>query len=613
MGGLCGLVHFRGEAPDPEIVARMSARQARRGPDGAGAWASGPAAFAHRLRKVAPTRSVQPVVDDDLVLLLDGWIYDHEDVARASGQQPGDRTDAEVLIGAWRRWGLDFPAHVDGAFAVALWDRNSQTLVLVRDRIGARPLYWARDGDRFAFASELPALLEVPWVGRELAREHVAEYLSFQVVHAPRTLLRDVHQLEPAHWLQIHADALRTRRWWSLRYAPPGTARPREGEVIDALQEAVQRAVRRRVPRGVETGLYLSGGLGSTAIAAAARERFLLLPSFTLRFDDDPHPESPFAGRVARLLGLEHHEVTIGSADLASAFEETVGALGHPVGNPASLMQQALARAVRVRVPVALSGDGSEELFGGRMLDRLGRALKLSGMLGRLPGVLRSGVSRALGRVGRRLVTPPDRWLLELGIGGTHLFDADQRGKLLRDHGLVRPGLRAEVLAPFYQGLDTDPLNMALHGYLCSTLAESALVRADRTAAAAGLEVRFPLLDREILDMAAALPGAFKLRRVGNSLHTRWPLRAMLSGVLPPPLVNRPKRSMPAPLDGWLAGHGRLFMEERFARLKQDRHRLWRAEALDDLRRNVSRREGSGIRLWTLFILDAWLDGLQRS
>lgn len=609
MGGLAGIIHFRGEAPDPRIVQRMGDQLAHRGPDASGAWAEGPAALFHRMRRVGPSRSVQPVVEDDLVLLLDGWIFDHEQVARAIGRDEG-RTDAQVLLDAWRRWGLAFPEHVDGAFTIAIWDRRSASLVLVRDRIGTRPLYWAREGDRFAFASELPALLEVPWVRRELAREHLAEYLSFQVVHAPRTLLRDVHQVEPAHWLQVQADNLRTRRYWSLRYAPVGTRRPREGEVIDALQEAVQRAVRRRVPRAVETGLYLSGGLGSTAIAAAARDQFLVLPSFTIRFDDDPYPESPFAGRVARLLGLEHHEVAVGTAEVAAGFPETVRALGHPLGNPASILQLALARAAGERVRVVLSGDGGEELFGGRMLDRLGRALRMAGWFGYLPGLLRGPLAGLLGRRSRRFTTPADRLVLELGIGGTDLFNAEERAGLFVDHGLVRPGVRQDVLAPFYRGLDTDPVNVALHGYLRSWLGEGSLVRADRTAAAAGLEIRFPLLDREVLERAASLPGEFKLRRVGGSLHTRWPLRAMLSGVLPPPLVDRPKRGMPTPLDGWLAGPGRLFMEERFARLKQDRLGLWRAEALDELRRNVGRRKGAGIRLWSLFMLDAWAEGM---
>jgi asparagine synthase (glutamine-hydrolysing) len=205
--------------------------------------------------------------------------------------------------------------------------------------------------------------------------------------------------------------------------------------------------------------------------------------------------------------------------------------------------------------------------------------------------------------------TPVD-WVLDLEFGGHRLFDARDRGRLLRDHGLVRPDIRRVVLSRFYEGLETDAVNAALHGSLCSWLAESDLVRADRTAAAAGLDLRFPLLDRDVLETAALLPGSSKVRRVRGSLHTRWPLRAMVKGTLPAALLNRPKRGLPKPLDNWLEGPGRLFMEERFARLRQDTFGLWRPDALDQLRRDLARRAGAGIRLWTLFVLDAWLHGL---
>ena len=589
----------------------MAARLAHRGPDGVGSWDHEGAAFAHRLRRVVPTRSVQPYVTDDLVVMLDGWIYDHQDVARAAGGDEADPVDTHAIAQAWMRWGAAFPEHIEGEYAAAIWERRTGALTLVRDRLGVRPLFWARKGDRFAFASELPSLREVPWVSDDISRDLLAEYLSFQVVHAPRTLLRDAFQLEPAHWLRVDADGLRTRRYWRLAYAPLGTVRPREGDVIDALQEAVSRAVRRRVSGGIDTALFLSGGLGSTVIAAAARERFLSIPSYSVAFADDPHPEAPFAGRVAGLLGLEHRQVLMGTVDVAQSFAATVSALGHPIGNPASISQLALAGAVSERAKVALSGDGGEELFGGRWLSRLGRGLRVAAGFSRLPSPVRSPLSRVLrqSRAGRQIATPPGRYILELGIGGSDLYSAEERRRLLRDDRWVRPDVRREVLRPFIGGLNTDPVNLALHGYLRSWLTEADLARADRTSAAVGLDVRFPLLDREVLESAAALPGSFKLRRVGGSVHTRWPLRALLSGVLPSALLNRPKRGLPKPLDSWLVGPGRLFMEERLARLKRDPRGLFRPEALDELKRGLNRSSGAGIRLWALFILDEWHHG----
>jgi asparagine synthase (glutamine-hydrolysing) len=614
MGGIAGAVHFRGEAPGAE-AERMAERLVHRGPDGAGAWSEGPASLAHRLRRVRPVpraRVPQPLVADDLVVLLDGWIYDHElllDQVSGRGEAESRTTDTEALLLAFRRWGADALHRLDGEFAFAVWDRRARVLTLARDRLGVRPLHYASREGRFAFASEIAALLTLGWVSGEPEVGRLAEYLSFGVVHAPRTLLRDVHQVEPGAIVQADDDGIRARPYWRIRYASPGARRPREGEVIAALQERVDAAVRKRVPIGVPTGLFLSGGLGSSAIAAAARRNHLKLPGFTVSFADDPYPEAPFAGRVAQLFGIEHHQVVVGSAEIARAFDEMVAGLGQPVGLGGGVLLRALAERARASVRVALAGDGGEELFGGRMLDGLGRSLALARWFQRLPRPVRAVIAAGpWRRRAARWAVPLDRYALDLGLGGANLFDDVGRSALLRDPALVRPRIRQQVLAPLYEGLGADPINTALHGFLRSALSEAGLTRADRAAAASGLDLRFPLLDREVVEAAAALPGALKLRRTGGSLHTRWPLRAMLRGELPEVLVDRPKRGVPtAMVADWLHGPGRLFLEERTARLKRDRLGLWRPEAIDALRADVHRSNAAGNRLWTLFVLDAWL------
>ncbi len=608
MGGLAGLVHLDGDSPDPSQVVAMADRLRHRGPDGAGQWSEGGASFAHRLRRVAPGRGEQPHVTDHVVLLLDGWLYDVDVLAEHLSIDPS-RSAGDVVAAGWTCLGPDVVDKLEGEFALAVWDRRARVLTLLRDRIGVRPLYWCRQGSKFAFASELPALLQLPWVSRDLARDRLAEYLSFQVVHAPRTLLTDVHQVEPGHCLTVDRDGVCSRAYWRPTYAPPDTARPSDGEVVGHPAGGGEpRRGAQGSPRRTHRAVPL-GGLGSTAIAAAAREQFLALPSYTIAFADDPFPELPFAGRVAALLNLEHHEIVVGTAALAAGFDATVAALGHPIGHPAAVLQMALAKAARADVRVVLSGDGSEALFGGRSLDGVARTLAAAKGFSRLPSLVRRPVARLLGRSGRgrRVSTPLDQYVLELGLGGRNLFSTDERAKLFHDHGLVRPRVRQEVLAPFYAGICTDPFNLALHGNFRSTLGEAGLPRADRTATASGLDVRFPLLDTQVIAAAAALPGSAKLRRVGGSVHTRWPLRAMLSGVIPTALVDRPKRGLPAPLGQWLAGPGRLFLEDRVQRLVRDPFDLWKPDTVHALRRDVTRSNAAGNRLWTLFILDEWL------
>ncbi len=591
----------------------MAARLAHRGPDGSGRWAEGPAALAHRMRKVAPTSSVQPLITPDAVVMLDGWIYDHLDVLQRAGGAPvgPDVPDTVALLSAWRAWGVELAAELDGEFSAAIWDRRQERLVLARGRMGTRPLFFTRKGQRTAFASELPALLTLPWVSRDIAPEQLAEYLEFQVIHSPRTLLRDVRQVEPAHTLVVDRGGERYRQYWQIRWADPDARQLADVDLLDGLQEAVDRAVARRVPPGAATGVYLSGGLGSTAVAVAARARFLTVPTFTVSFADDPNPESPFAGRVARLLGLENRELVVGTADLAAAFEPTVAALGGPIGHPAAMLQLLLARDARSRVRVVLSGDGGDELFGGRFLDRLVQGLGVARVIARMPGPLRRMAEGALGRTSwGRFAGPVASWLPALGVGGMGLFPTQERALLLRDPALVRPTVTEDVLGPLFAGVDTDPVNSAIHGVMRSALVESTLARADRTAAASGLEVRFPLLDRTVIERVAALPGALKIRRVGGTLHTRWVLRSLVSGAIPQALANRPQRGMPVPLDAWLAGPGRLFLEDRFARLKRDPFGLWRTGRLDELRAAAARPGPASRQLWSLFLLDAWMASL---
>ena len=609
MGGLAGLIQFEGPAPDPRIVDAMAVALERRGPDGHGAFAEGPIAVKHRLRRVRTVQAVQPCLHGDLVVMLDGWIYGHDEVGEALGA-PAGLPDTEVLARAWAAWGPGALDRLEGEYAFAVWDRARGRILLARDRLGTRPLYWSQRGGHLAFASSVRALLEVPWVSRAPDLQRIAEYLSFQVVHAPRTLLEGVEQVEPGCIVEAEAGFTKARRYWHPPYAPPGTPRPHEAEVVERLRPVIRSAVERRITSS--TGLYLSGGLGSAAIGAALQAQHRALPSFAVAFADDRFPETPFAGRAAKLLGLPLTEISVGGHALSASFDEAVRVLDHPVGHPAVLMQLALARAASEHVRVVLSGNGGESLLGGRQLEGLSRDLTLASIVTRLPSSLIAPLGPWLRQTeaGRRVATDPARYALELGLGGADLFSTEERARLLRDPALVRPGVRQEVLGSWYADLDTDPINLVLHGHLRSILGERALPRADRTAAAAGLDIRFPLLDTAVVELAASLPGSAKVRRIGSPASSRWPLRQLLAGVLPDALLDRPKRSVPAPRGTWLAGSGRLFFEHRLHALKEDPHGLWNPGALEALKQDVARSNAAGNRLWTLFILDAWLRGL---
>lgn len=546
--------------------------------------------------------------DDDLVVMLDGWVA-FADGRR--GQGDARHRDAAAVAQAWRTWGIDLVRYVEGAFAVVVYERATGVLHLVRDAVGRRPLFWARAPGRFAFASDLHALLGLPWVRRTLARDEVAEYLAFRVVHAPRTLLTDVKQVVPGHRLRVDADGVREQRWHRPVYAAPGTATPRELDVIPELTAAIEASVARHLDDDRRIGVYLSGGVGSSSLVAAARSASASLQTWTVTFAENPFPESPFAGRVAGLLGMTHHTVRVGSKDVADRFDDAVRAPGLPIGNVSTVLQLLLAEAAANEVDVVLTGDGTDQLFGGNMLAQPAAVLRRSETFHKLPSPMRLAARRALGVVGRgtSVEFSPMELARREGFGGERLFDERQRHKLLLDESAVHPNVRSDVLGAFYDEVQTDPLNAVLHAFFQSTLVADTLPRVVSTAAAAGLDTGFPLLDREVSRLAHVLPGAFKLggatRRA--DLPTRWLLRTALQGSLPAALVNRADRGMPRPLDDWLTGAGRLFMEERFARLAEDPLELFHVNHLEALKRGLGTQPGASQRLWALLILDQWM------
>lgn len=607
MTGMIGVHHGGGEAVARAQLDAMRSRLVHRGPvhgvhlDGqTGLTWAGPDACT--------------LVADDLVVVLDGWIaFPESDPKHPDAPQ----RSATALADGWRRWGVDLLPRLEGEFAAVVLERRSGVLHVARDACGTRPVYWARAHRRFAFASDVAPLLELDWVSRELAREQLAEFLSFRVVHAPRTLLRDVAALPAGHRLRVSPDGVRLERWFTPTYAAPGTALPKPGEVVPALNAAIEAAVRRRLRdedapsvSGDGVGVYLSGGAGSTSILAAARSASRKLQTFTVAFADEASPESPFAGRVAGLLGMDHHTVLVGTKDVADAFDGTVTALGHANGNVAAVLQFLLARAASSHVRTVLTGDGTDELFGGRMLEGPAAGLRRSAAFHRLPNAVRASLLQALSAIGRgdSVREGPHTWGLAHGVGGAEVFDDRQIRTLMLEDAHSKPGVRARVLRPFYEAVDTDPLNRVLEAFFQSSLVSDTIPRVDGTAASAGLSVGYPLLDREVRRIAQVLPGAFKVRGVGRTdMPTRWLLRAALQGVVPAALVNRPDREMPRPLDDWLTGPGRLFLEERFAELRRDPLELFHTTALEALKRGLQRTPGAAQRMWALLLLDAWI------
>lgn len=610
MGGLAGVIHFDPPSPPREWADDLAAAVACRGPDDEGSFQGGPALLVHRRNAVLAGGRRQPIVGDRLVLAFDGRLYDHLDLARQFGQPLGAAGevagDAEVLLRAWQQWGPACLHRLDGAYAFAIWDRCERELYLVRGSMGLRPLYYTTQGRRFAFSSLPTALLTLPWVSRELSSRGLCEYLSFRYVHAPRTLLRDVHALPPGCMLRVNRHGSRLTRYLTFPFQGASSAQqPDSAEATRELGRRIREAVLRRSHVDVPVAVLLSGGLDSSWIALQATSVGRTVRTYHLVFEGSGVDEAAFAGRVATLLGTDHTPLRVGARDFESVLDRCAAAFGVPLPDPAAVLQHLLYRAVRERQRVVLTGDGGDELFAGGHVALAAEAARRWQRLG--------GPRRLLSRLpvpGRR--RHPSNW----GgrgplLGGTEVFSHRERASLLDPHRDPCPGLRLEALLPYYRDPIADPVNQVLSVYQQTWLPEDSLARSDRMGAACGVEVRYPLLDRRVVSFANARPGAWKLgHRFGSPVPKR-PMRALLRDFLPPSLLDRPKRSFPRPLNHWLRTEGSGFLHRRAERLLDGDRGIWQPDPVRErVRAHLAGERDLGESLWLLIFLEAWLSHL---
>jgi asparagine synthase (glutamine-hydrolysing) len=592
VGGIAGIVHYRGDPPEREVAQQLSAGVAHRGPDDKGLFYEAPAALVQRVYSTSTSTHHAPRVGDRYVVLLDG------------------PADLDRLEEAWTAHGAQCLADIKGGFAVAVWDRLERVLWLARDAAGTRPMYLAHQSPKFAFASCVAPLLGLSFVSREIATDQIAEYLSFRYVHAPRTLLRDVIQLPPGHLARVDSSGVRVDRWWSPQWAPAGAPPTEPSVTTDRFDAALRRATERRLRTEAPTGVLLSGGLDSTAILFhALRAKATPLIAYTATVNGDPADESAFAARVAGVLKAEHRIVAIDNADFIAAIEPATLAMGHPLPNPAALTQFLLFQEIRTDVRVLLSGAGGDELLAGRGMPQLAKRLRRTRMVGRLPGPTRQ-LGRRLARAGgfKDLASPQMDFGLARKIGGSRVFDAEERVQLLGDPAMARPGIRHSLLEPFYQEMSSDPINEILHVWQRGWLSEDILARGERLAARNGIQMRYPLLDTEILSLTASIPGPDKLQRQGLDYVGKAHIRRALADRVPKQIIERPKRSMPSPMGAWLRGPGAELMRDRIDALCDDPSALFVPTSIRRYARE--HQEGTAdhaVKLWTLILLGAWL------
>jgi len=632
MCGIAGIVRHEGITElDRTAVRRMVASLVHRGPDDEGFYFGEEAGIGmRRLAIIDVPGGHQPLTNEDgsVSVVFNGEIYNHRQLRErleATGRHVfRTRSDTEVLVHLYEDLGRDLPGVLEGMFAFCIVDTRRGTTLLARDRFGEKPLFFSASGQGFGFSSELPALLEAPWVSRRANLGALRHYLESGFVRAPATAFHDIQELEPASWIELRNGRMASGTFASAA-TPQDATFANEIEAAEALQSTIRQAIRRQMAADVPVGAFLSGGIDSSTIVAAMQlEHARPVRTFTARFEHALYDESPVARAVARHLGTEHHEIVITNGGFQEEdLRRIVRHVGQPFSDSSAIPTYHVCRQIRENVKVCLSGDGGDEVFAGYPLFQW--LLRVDDIAARVP----AGFAREGARFVRHLASIPgaDRWrplrrlwrgleVAALPVGArlahaSRLFTDDELGMVCRPE-LVTREERSPAPQAYQSGASRlrDLMRQRIEG----SLREDMLVKVDRMSMAASLEVRAPMLDSGMVDFASRLPDSWLIRG-GVGKHI---LREAVRGWLPAVVFEHPKTGFSIPLHmfqnaAYESTCRDLLLSDRVPAIPEllDRRgtetivKRGLAQKDDTAERSVYR---SSHQLWSLMNLAAWAD-----
>jgi len=623
--GIAGYVDFAAGAPDREILTAMTKALARRGPDASGIWADGACGFAHaRLSIIDVDGSPQPMAfaDSDVGLVYNGEVYNYQELRaelQALGEPFHTQGDTEVLL-RWvaREWSDALP-RFDAMFAFGAWDKRRQRLLLGRDAVGEKPLFYATPAPGvLIFGSELKALLEHPMLDPELNEDALRQALRFRAIYTSEGLSRGVRQLEPGGFLEFTRDGLTLGRHFSVtdevRKAKREQAGVDDAALIQRGREIFIESVRQRLVADVPVGAFLSGGLDSSLIVAAmraVRAPGAQIETFSVGFEGDPHSELNYAQTVADACHTLHRPITVGPEAYIRRLAELSTCRDGPVSQPADVAIAEMSHLAKETVKVALSGEGADEIFAGYPKHgyanppwamRKALAILQPSLAAKLAGML--GMDRRRALVAFRAmagVTELDRLVQWFSY-----FDRDGLAEMFPGLGWSDADLARTVAtqAAALKDVAAEPplLRMQIVDF-GTWLPGNMLERGDRMTMAEGLEVRPPFLDKELVAFGLALPDRLKVRKgVG-----KWIVRQWAKDLLPPEITNRGKWGFRVPLAEWFRGplrdlvHGYLTSADGLVARYGDRQVVERL-----LRAHDSGEVDAAESLWTLLTAEVW-------
>ncbi|HUR05177.1 MAG TPA: asparagine synthase (glutamine-hydrolyzing) [Nonomuraea sp.] len=616
MCGIAGIVSMT--RPDPALVRRMCEVIAHRGPDGDGFHDDEHAALGmRRLAIIDLASGDQPVYSEDgeVVAVFNGEIYNFAELRRdlaGRGHRLRGTGDSECLVHLYEEHGTEMVHRLRGMFAFAIWDRARQRLVLARDRVGKKPLYWRSDGTSLVFGSELKSLAQDPRLRREVDPVALDHYLTYKYVPAPWSIYKDVHKLPPGHLLVWERGNVSVDRYWTLNSTP----RPVLDEVgeEERLRELLLEATRIRMVSERPIGAFLSGGVDSSAVVAAmAMQSHEQVRTFCIGFEDGDYDERHKARMVAARYGTDHHELVV-TSDLLDVLPRIAWHFDEPFADSSAIPSFYVAQLSRKHVTVVLNGDGGDESFGGyQRYVRMGqtgwipvmpRTLAMAtGRIGDLIADRSAGgsVRRRLGRLMQFAAEPPARRYARLMSQYTHRQKFAIYSDELRDL-LVGADSHRLLDEAFERSSAATDLGRILDVDIASYLPDDLLVKVDISAMANSLEARSPLLDHHLMEWAAGLPIALKVRNGA----TKVLLKRAVAPWLPKEILGFPKQGFDVPLAAWLRGELRELAFDLLTDATARSRGMFRPQAVRNLLQRHVEGADHSVQLWALLQFELW-------
>lgn len=622
MCGICGKLYYdAGQQIDPSLIDRMMGALKHRGPDGKGKYISGPVGLGHtRLSIIDLSTGAQPIANEDntVWIVYNGEIYNFPELRQQllrQGHVFRSTTDTEVIVHLYEEYGVECLSKLRGMFAFALWDEKEKVLFCARDRVGIKPFYYADTGRAFVFGSEIKALLLDPGIERQVSHQAIDTFLTFTYLPGNETLFRNVHKLEPGHYILVKDAHVIRKQYWDLKFVAP-SGRQGIDEAAESLRALLRRTVKEHMISDVPVGVLLSGGVDSTAIlSCVAEEASKRIQTFTIGFEGAEFAdERPYAKMAADRYGTEHHAITISSGQFSGFLNDYIWHMEEPVYEPPAIALHYVSKLARQFVKVVLSGEGGDEAFGGyqtyRNLLFLERVKSMVGptnsaWLSTLAGTLgRFTASSRLHKYGPLLKAPLASYYYSRRSSPFALFPQSRNHFYSTDMLAAIRGDQPEemVQALFARVSGEAELNQMLYVDTKTWLPDDLLIKADKITMANSLELRVPLLDHSVLEFAAGLPPDFKV----SGFATKRVLKKAFAREIAKPILKRRKAGFAVPIRQWLQGNLKEYIRDHLLSDRCLSRGYFKPGAIEGLVERSSQGERVAQEVFSLLALELW-------